>query len=308
VEFKLPHDPVLEGAALACMEAAMTAGSKLYRILAQDAVLQEAIELIEELPEASKISVISENVVFPWELLYPLRYDYGRPKENYKPERFWGRRFQIESLLFADSRGEKLPVRRQQTGRLHVTMGLNNFIDTEWKARPRLLPVQLQKEYCETVLKDRGRYLEKYDEIADLLTQPHSGSLIYFFCHGSDVQLEFDKSKPTFTPNSLSETPYPGWPIIFLNACSAGDVSALSFVSFRTAFRMKKAAGVVAPSFSIPTLFAAVFAKSLLDQYVARRPIGEILFLLRRQLLERNNPLGLWYSLQCPLDVKAPER
>jgi len=305
-EFNLPEDLVIQGAVLAFMESAMTAGSKLYRLLSQDHVFKDAVQLIDELPEGSKISIISENVVFPWELLYPLHYDHVRPNANYKPERFWGKRFLIESLLFAGPRGEKLPVQRQQTGSLHVSMGLNSSIDSEWKGR-RLLPVQFQKEYCETVLRHRGKYFERYDEIADLLTEPHSGSLIYFFCHGNDTQLEFDKTRPAFTPNSVMDTPYPGWPIIFLNACGAGDVCALSFVSFRTAFRTKKAAGVVAPSFPIPTLFAAVFAKSLLDRYAARWPIGQILFHLRGQLLERNNPLGLWYSLQCPLDVKAPE-
>jgi hypothetical protein len=77
-------------------------------------------------------------------------------------------------------------------------------------------------------------------------------------------------------------------------------------LSFRTEFRKKGAAGLLAPSFPIPTLFAAVFAKHVLDQYELRRPIGEILLDLRGDLLARGNPLGLWYSLQCPLDVRAP--
>jgi len=60
--------------------------------------------------------------------------------------------------------------------------------------------------------------------------------------------------------------------------------------------------------FSYPTLFAAVFAKTLIARYTDHQPIGQALFSLRRELLARNNPLGLWYSLQCPLDVKAPEQ
>ena len=59
-------------------------------------------------------------------------------------------------------------------------------------------------------------------------------------------------------------------------------------------------------SLPIPTLFAAVFGRTFLDEYRRQRPVGEILFELRRKLLLGNNPLGLWYSLQCPLDVQAP--
>ena len=87
-----------------------------------------------------------------------------------------------------------------------------------------------------------------------------------------------------------------------------GDISPLSFFSFRKEFQKKNAAGLIAPSFPIPTLFAAVFAKTLLARYLTQKSIGTILFKLRRDLLvKKNNPLGLWYSLQCPLDVKAPE-
>jgi hypothetical protein len=46
----------------------------------------------------------------------------------------------------------------------------------------------------------------------------------------------------------------------------------------------------------------------LIARYTDHQPIGQALFSLRRELLARNNPLGLWYSLQCPLDVKAPEQ
>jgi hypothetical protein len=80
----------------------------------------------------------------------------------------------------------------------------------------------------------------------------------------------------------------------------------LAFSSFRTEFRRKKAAGLVAASFPIPSLFAAFFGTRVLREYVKRRPIGDILFELRGQLLAKGNPLGLLYSLQCPLDVSAP--
>jgi hypothetical protein len=188
-------------------------------------------------------------------------------------------------------------------------MGFNSAIDSEppWPGRP-LLPVRLQKDYFDTSLKDRGAYFDQYADIFDTLRKPYTASLIYFFCHGAANQLKFGSSKSIFTPVHVMGASYPGWPVVFVNACDAADISPLSFFPFRTKFRTKKAAGLIAPSFPIPTLFAAVFAKAFLARYADHQPIGRILFNLRRELLAKNNPLGLWYSLQCPLDVRAPEK
>ena len=290
-----------------CMQKTMTTGWQLYDYLRNDPIVNEALQLIEKLPPGSKIAFLMEEMAFPWELIYPAWHDGERG--DYKPDLFWGRRFQIESLLFPDSEADKLPEERQQAGALFVSMGMNEGIDQEENAYP-FLPVKFQKEYCTATLRDRGKYLQNYQEIRAVFEDPYPASLIYFFCHGSEKELKFgDDANATLGPNSVKVdgARYPGWPIIFLNACSAGDVSPLSFVSFRTKFRKKGAAGLVAPSFAIPTLFAAAFAKNVLDQYAVRLPIGQIMLDLRRELLKKDNPLGLWYSLQCPLDVRAPK-
>lgn len=298
-----------EAVARVCMERAMAAGSKLYRRLAEDEVFKTALDLIDKLPDGSRITIVTDNTVFPWELLYPPAYNNGYPPENYKPECFWGWRFQIESLLVTTTEAEKIPLPCQQAGKLHVSMGLNGEIDSEseWKDRP-LLPVKLQKEYYKTALRNRGTLYDSYDDILTIFRTDHPASMIYFFCHGSGEQLKFATAKPMLTPDDVMGPSYSEWPIVFLNACSAADISPLSFFSFRKRFRKKKAAGLIAPSFPIPTLFAAVFAKTVITRYTdeARPMIGSILFDLRRELLDRNNPLGLWYSVQCPLDVQAP--
>jgi len=167
--------------------------------------------------------------------------------------------------------------------------------------------VQLQKDYVNASLKNFAVYFDQYQAILDTLTTSHRASLIYFFCHGAASQLKFDDSKSIFKPTHVMGASYPGWPIVFVNACDAADISPLSFLPFRTKFRSKKAAGLIAPSFPIPTLFAALFAKAFFARYANHEPVGEILLNLRRGLLAKNNPLGLWYSLQCPLDVSAPE-
>jgi hypothetical protein len=295
--------------AIAEMKSAAAAGSALYQLFSADPVFKNVLEKIEKLPDGSRITFFTNSTVFPWELFYPLDYVDDYPVKNYQPNKFWGYRFVIESLLIAMTEEDKLPAERQQPGKLHVSMGLSNVIDSDplWAGRT-LLPVQLQKDYFDAALKGRGGYFDKYDDIFDTLRRPYPASLIYYFCHGAAGQLEFEKPKSVFMPVHVMGEKYPGWPVIFVNACDAADISPLSFFSFRTKFGAKKAAGLIAPSFKIPTLFAALFAKAFLERYADQQPVGQILFELRRELLAKDNPLGLWYSLQCPLDVRAPEK
>src|SRR6185295_11025550 len=95
-------------------------------------------------------------------------------------------------------------------------------------------------------------------------------------------------------------------PIVILNSCSSGAVSPLSFSSFLSTFKDKRAIGVVATSFQMPASFAAAFGQQLLKEYLRGVSIGDALIKLRRDLLRLHNPLGMFYSLQCPMHVTAP--
>jgi hypothetical protein len=309
-DFVLPDQ---EKIALArnCLRRTMAAGSKLYEIFCREPVFKELIAKIDQLPEGARIAFHTEESVFPWELIYPLYYDDKSSEEDAAldplkgedPKRFWGARFHIESLLIGTN--EKALVNGRQSGKLHVSTGLNPTIDQKWKETPPG-PVARQREFFKGFFNGRWDNVENSVQVLDLLKKADPASMIYFYCHGSSSELDFGDGK--VEPHSvLPEVNYPHWPIIFINACDAGNISPLSFISFRTRFSDKKAAGVVAPSFPIPTLFAAYFGSAVLTEYNKRRPIGEIIFELRRTLLDKNNPLGLWYSVQCPLDVTAPE-
>jgi len=291
----------------------MAAGSKFHRILSREPVFKELIEKIDQLPEGSRVAFHTENSVFPWELMYPLYYDYQpsdgelalEASKNEDPKRFWGFRFHIESLLIDVN--DKSLAEGRQTGKLRVSAGLNTAIDKEerWIRTPPG-PVERQRKFFEASFSGRWDDAEESAGVVDILKQANPASMIYFYCHGSSSELDFGDVKVE-SHAIRSDINYPHWPIVFINACDAGNISPLSFVSFRTEFSEKKAAGVIAPSFPIPTLFAAYFARAVLTEYDKRRPIGEIMFELRRALLDQNNPLGLWYSVQCPLDVTAPK-
>ena len=98
---------------------------KMLRLMRVKKERARELEQIEELPPGSKITFATEDIAFPWELLY--REYYSRHGRGiYDPNLFWGWRFQIESLLVGP---EKFPQQRQQAGKLSVSMGVNEAID-----------------------------------------------------------------------------------------------------------------------------------------------------------------------------------
>jgi putative chitinase len=300
-----------DNAALSCLQQVMKIGSDLYQHFMREKKFKEIIDRIEVLPPNSRITVKTDSEAFPWEFFYPLPYDDEvDSKKNFYPEKFWGHRFLFETLLLPPSNGQKFPPLRRQRGKLHVSMGMNSGIDTEvpWNADPPR-PVQIQKEFFDAALKDSGTYFDQYDDIRSIVLKDDPASLIYLFCHGAAEELKFDDVSPRLKPKHLTGGPqYPNWPVVFINACDAGNISPFASVSFRTEFRLRGAAGIIAPLFEVPTMFAARFANAFLRAYSDRQSVGATLLTLRRELLARNNPLGLWYSLQCPLDVKASGR
>ena len=64
--------------------------------------------------------------------------------------------------------------------------------------------------------------------------------------------------------------------------------------------------GIIGTTILIPATFAAAFGSKLIEAYLDGIPVGRAIYELRRELLERNNPLGMFYSLQCPFYVTAP--
>jgi len=64
--------------------------------------------------------------------------------------------------------------------------------------------------------------------------------------------------------------------------------------------------GIIGTTILIPATFAAAFGKKIIEAYLDGIPVGKAIYELRKELLRRNNPLGMFYSLQCPFYVTAP--
>ena len=182
--------------------------------------------------------------------------------------------------------------------------------------QPPFLPVAMHDALADGI-KAGGWTVECNRDLAAVqktLQCAHAASLLYYYCHGkSDAPLAADPlSKLAFGTTQID----PAWiqdeprftqtPVVVLNSCSSGEANPLSFISFLERFRSKGAAGVVSTWFAIPMLFASAFGRELVTQYAARVPIGDALYDLRRRLLDQDHPLGLFYALQCPMDLQAP--
>lgn len=302
-----------------CLEIVLSVGSQLYQALAQDTNLKKILDRVEELDKDAKLAIWTDFFFVPWEILYPLKFDYQWPAEDkataYEPDRLWGNRFQIECLLLSEDEEEgSYPLDRHQPGPLHVAMGLNTNIDGEVGKDAKFKPVESQIDYCKRYLGTSGQIFRTEADLSAVFQKSDfSSTFIYLYCHGQagkpfqvgiGEMLEF--ANITVNPPFLTDKVYTNRPIVLLNSCSSGAFSPLLFSNFLTRFRSKKAFGVIAAAFPIPTLFAAAFGKKLLDAYLGGVPIGQALLELRRDLLTEANPLGLFYTLQCPLDVTAP--
>ena len=311
------------------MKAVLAAGSALHARI-KKTPLKEVMEKIDLLPDGSKISVHTKTAFIPWEIMFTMEYDQGwsadvvEEQQNFRPEMLWGHRFQIETHLSpdadvpADVSGPqliKIP-RSRQPAPLKVVLAIGKTIEEgDAATKGTKEAVEWQRNYVTKRLKANGRLAMERKEIEPIfVAAKYSATFVYLLCHGqskssggsADDVLEFAKDY-LVTPNTLiTKNVYNQSPIIFLNSCSSGAVAPLSLTGFLTGFLEKKACGVIGALFPLPIRFAAAFGEKVMDGYLAARPIGEILFEARRSLLDENIPLGLFYTLQCPLDILAP--
>jgi hypothetical protein len=293
----------------------LTAGWRIYNALAQSD-FGDHIRTLEGLPQGAKISIETKSAFIPWELMYPLEYNEAWPDDlplktqNYQPEKLWGNRFQIEVLLMPD-KSEKAPAPRQP-GPVGVSMIVGKTVAS---GQPSTEAVEWQNQYYKKRLFAIGEFLTDKGKIQQVFVgRDYPATFIYLLCHGQsksppavlEDMLEFDKDF-TMTPDGVVlQYGYPRRPVIFVNSCSAGAISPLAYTSFLRAFMKKQAFGLIASSFSLPTRFAAAFGQKVLDGYLSNQPIGEVLYRLRRTYYSRGIPFGMYYSLQCPLDVRGP--
>ena len=296
-------------------------GAALYHELKQIGLGPILDKIESTLEDGDRITIQTDSAFLPWEILYPLEYniDWPRSKKEQKPvqrNRLWGYRFMTSHILLPDdSTGWKPPLNEHANGAAFISLNLNKTIEKAFEKR-NFKPIDFHKQFYSTRLVDSGQLLDDPEAIKELLLAPdNQATIIYLYCHGRSATL-FDANGDSLELGGSSITPaffdyneikYKRGPIVILNSCSSAATSPLSFSSFHKKFRSKRAMGMIGTTIAIPATFAAAFGKSLIEAYLDHVPVGKAIYLLRKKLLDQSNPLGLFYSLQCPLYVTAPE-
>ena len=303
-------------------------GYSLFQALDEDSDFSEVLQDINGLPSDSKLTVITNCAFLPWEMLYPTKYIFHEnndltTREPVQLQDFWGFRFEIECLLFEPKTGEYnpiIPIKAHKAGPLVLSCNLNPTIDKDY-ANQTFKPVAAQQcwikgdkdNFLRLDLNLTGKAIAK-----ELNRVNNDATILYLYCHGQSEKpfsantaekLEVDE-KYYIEPYHLDESrKFIRGAIVFMNSCSSGAFSPLSFSTFLSKFRAKQALGLVATSFPVPSTFAAAFGWKLIKTYLCSNvTLGEALLNLRRTLLYEKNPLGLFYTLQCPMDITAPAR
>lgn len=305
----------------------MSAGSRLYKFLHESAATEGLVEAIDKLDDGATISIFTDSAFVPWEILFPHYFfsDAERVTPNEEPDGFaptllWGNRFQVETVLMFANPSQRvqhvLPAERRQPGTLNIRIGVGSTVEPEPEpgtsgADASLNAIVRHHAYCDQN-PSIAHWLDGSAAVRKAFADSdYDVSLLYLMCHGksngADEQLDFGAYQPV--PEWLNpERSYPGWPVVFINSCSIASVSPHVFDSFLRRFREKNAFGLIASSFPLPTRFATLFGCEFLDGYQRGMKVGELLLDLRRRLLRNNNPLGFFYTLQCPLDVQRPRQ
>jgi hypothetical protein len=303
-----------------CMDSTLSEGSTLFFELSDNG-LEEIMSGLDQMEDGSTITIDTDCAFLPFEILTSKSFSNNpqmpKLKDPSKPQDMWGYRFIIDYNVKTNSPHEVGALLAAHLGnKPFVGINLNPTIDDAFKDKA-FEPLKFhQTFYQNEITNAHGEVdLDPASILEKLVSDEYQATLIYLYCHGSnsnpfainnDELLQFDENR-TFAPGELRKfnNEYPHAPIVFLNSCLSGQPSPLSFTSFQAVFRRKKALGFIGTAIKMPATFAAAFGCHLIKDYLKGAPLGAAIWKLRRELIEKGNPLGLFYALQCPADVRV---
>jgi hypothetical protein len=276
--------------------------------------------LIMEINQAQEdftLQILARDFPVPWAMLYlaPAWTD-----DDIDFERFIGMKLVVEQIPLRNDkfgRDTRIPA---DPGGLSVSLNLNTDIDTQMKADI----VAAQESYwnqaitaCPAIrLHRRTQAAELVDALNNADTDDQ---ILYFFCHAESIGLKGGgpgSSSLTLSGNGSldlasltvrapAKQKLRGAPLVFINACESGKLSPLFYNGFVPYFMSKGARGVIGTECKVPGRFAEAWARNFFDDFLAGKPLGETVRLLRRNFyLSHGNPLGLLYGLHCSADTQ----
>ncbi len=250
--------------------------------------------------------VTSAEFFAPWNLMYS--GDPGLDGTDARREGFWGYQHLVEHSTKAHTEARPF----DDVDPFQLAAHFDTEIDTTLKVRCNQAMFDLLGRY-EIDPAYRNSKSELYNAMRSGQTKEH---VLYFCCHahaGQDSRLELTDRNP-IAPAEIKRWMHKGSferrPIVFLNMCEGSQVNAKFYQGFVEVFLDKGASAIVGPQTEIPAVFAGQFASRFFEEFFGggRRTVGEILYALRREFLDKyNNPLGLLYSLYRGADLYLSE-
>jgi hypothetical protein len=90
-------------------------------------------------------------------------------------------------------------------------------------------------------------------------------------------------------------------PLVVMNSCESGNLSAQRAASFAALFLRQGARGVVATEAIIPAASATTFTPKFYARMLAGKSLGTSLLEVRQSMWkEEHDPIGLFYALYAP--------
>jgi CHAT domain len=272
-----------------------------------------------------RVTIVSTNYPIPWALLYDARFNTGADARAPGPaeitevdvESFWGYRFRLDrSSEDCNDLDFEAKIGRRVRSCLnpHLDIAGLSVVDAQRRAFSSFQGLEILPP-IESVAA-----LETWLRQAD---KPPACDLLYFFCHARPA-IDLDRTGLRRMPESDAQAALvlddsqsrggvsveqimkcwgrrllPDRPLVLMNACASGQGTESGFSPFVKLFLNSwRARGFVGTDAEIPTAFADVFARRLIERFLqARAPIGDALHETVREALAAGNPLGLLYCL-----------
>lgn len=290
------------------------AGEQVWRMLFSppggDEGLKTLAEEVRTLSHGSHFRVVldSQQFIVPWALLY----DKPGPitTETLAWDGFWGYRYCIDVLP---------PGRYPAPAIADAPLGLLLLFNDDENLRGF---TTAQEQFVQATFPSSDRAVAwGHSQVQQLLMSPPLAAFVYCYCHGDHASGAFTNTKRNvselasesalfFSGNNglrladlrrLPAAPLSSRPLVFLNACEGATQDAFYYDGFMPFFiEQQLARGFIGTEVKAPQLLAHELAIQFLTLFAQGRPVGEILYQLRRHYLDQhNNILAFNYSLYC---------
>ena len=287
----------------------------LFNVPGGDGRLKQLAEDFRTLPPGSRIRIVldSHEFILPWALLYDAPGPVNATTIDWSG--FWGYRYQIEVF----------PPGRHPTPIIaDVPPAFLLLFNDEQGLSPF---TSVQAQYVQqTLARAASSVVWGSTDVTQALRAPPMASLIYCYCHGVHARSAMLRSQQSVTAlasesalmfstgqsmriadlRQLPAGPLVGQPLVFLNACEGAAQDAFYYDGFMPFFMQQQGArGFIGAEVKAPQLLAHDLGLRFLQLFGEGKPVGEILWQLRRYYLqEHNNILAFNYSLYCPGETR----